>query len=241
MRSVAEPAMTKDACAWGAFVGATSALLAARGFTSLPPVFVPGDDLGERWHLLDVGFKPWPATGWAHPFIDAAIRLRERHALRAELIAAVRLVGDAHLRTFCEPDETRRRPRTLVEATDSVLFATAKALTNGAFGLADLQPAGLDQPEALAIVDRVTYAVGAPGRLSVTTTDGATVEVLIDHTRRYVLTPERAMHKLRDCARFAARPLAEADLQRAAALVEQLEDVPDVRGLAAAFSGVEGV
>ena len=35
MRSCAEPEMTKDACAWGASVGVSSALLAARGFTSV--------------------------------------------------------------------------------------------------------------------------------------------------------------------------------------------------------------
>ena len=34
MRSVAEPEMTKDACAWGARLGVESTLLAARGFTS---------------------------------------------------------------------------------------------------------------------------------------------------------------------------------------------------------------
>ena len=34
MRCCAEPAMTKDACSWGALVGVQSALLAARGFTT---------------------------------------------------------------------------------------------------------------------------------------------------------------------------------------------------------------
>ena len=35
MRSVAQPAMTKDACAWGASVGVSSALMAAGGFTAV--------------------------------------------------------------------------------------------------------------------------------------------------------------------------------------------------------------
>ena len=49
MRSVAQPAMTKDACAWGASVGVSSALMAAGGFTSVDAAFLEEDasDLGS--------------------------------------------------------------------------------------------------------------------------------------------------------------------------------------------------
>ena len=50
MRSVADPAMTKDACGWGAFVGVSAALLARRGFTSVGSSFVELD-------------RPNPSTG----------------------------------------------------------------------------------------------------------------------------------------------------------------------------------
>ena len=75
MRSCAEPAMTKDACAWGACVGVTSALLAARGFTSVRAEFPDAelDDLGRRWRLEELYVKAYPCCRWSQGAIAAAL------------------------------------------------------------------------------------------------------------------------------------------------------------------------
>ncbi|MEJ7568075.1 MAG: MmgE/PrpD family protein [Gaiellaceae bacterium] len=83
MRSVAEPAMTKDACGWGAMLGVSSAHLAARGYTALECTLV-GDDVGALWHLRDVYVKPFPCCRWSHPAIQAALELRLEHAFDSE-------------------------------------------------------------------------------------------------------------------------------------------------------------
>lgn len=202
------------------------------------------DGLGETFHLLNVGFKPWPTTGLAHPFIDAALTLRARYGLRPSDIVAVELRGEAHIRTFCEPAALRHRPTTAVEAEDSIPYAVARALARGSLGLADLQPEALGDPETLALAERTTHAIdpslGRAGVLRLTLGDGRIVEERVDtplgHPRR-PLSRELALQKLADCARYAARPLADDALRRGVALVDGLEEVADVRALPAAFSG----
>ena len=64
MRCCADPAMTKDACAWGAFVGVSSALLAARGFTSVRSEFAQQRDasLGSHGASRSSTSRPIPAA-----------------------------------------------------------------------------------------------------------------------------------------------------------------------------------
>src|ERR671930_167780 len=83
MRSVAEPAMSKDACGWGASVGVSSALLAARGFTSLRAEFLDTDasDLGETWRLEELYVKAYPCCRWSQPAIRAALEAGKGRAL----------------------------------------------------------------------------------------------------------------------------------------------------------------
>src|SRR5262249_29903739 len=47
------------------------------------------DDLGKRFLLADLSFKPWPASKLTHPFVQAGLELRARNALRAEAIEGI--------------------------------------------------------------------------------------------------------------------------------------------------------
>lgn len=143
MRSVADPAMTKDACGWGAFVGVSSALLAARGFTALAPTLL--DDaaatLGERWHVLDVYVKKFPCCRWSHPAIEAALRLRAEVGLEPERLTRIRV------RTFTATAALARDlPATTEEAQYSVVWPVAVALAHGRFDVEHvLEPAFADR------------------------------------------------------------------------------------------------
>ncbi len=132
-RAVTDPAMTKDALGWGAFIGVSSALLAASGYTALTPSFLVGQPLalGERWHVLDVYVKPYPCCRWSQPALDAALQLRRDPAWRED--APVQRVV---VETF-EPCDTlsRRRPTTTEEMQYSLTWPVAVALTEGRFGV----------------------------------------------------------------------------------------------------------
>ncbi len=94
-RCLGAPGMTKDGIGWGAFAGACAVELAARGFTGNPSLFADAAnqdliaDLGEKWRLLDLYFKPYACCRWAQPAVEAALALCAQHGLQATEIARV--------------------------------------------------------------------------------------------------------------------------------------------------------
>jgi 2-methylcitrate dehydratase PrpD len=134
MRSVADPAMTKDATGWGAMLGVTSAMLAKRGYTALASTFLtdgPGLELGTRWDLLETYVKPYPCCRWTQPGIAAAVGL-----LGGRRIAA----GDVDrvtIHTFeAAAQLSERRPLSSEDMQYSLIWPVAVALVDGDFDVA---------------------------------------------------------------------------------------------------------
>jgi 2-methylcitrate dehydratase PrpD len=137
MRSCAEPRMTKDACAWGAAVGVESALLAARGFTSVRGEFADAvdvlDDLGARWRLRELYIKPYPCCRWTQCAIAAALAATGGRMLDAGEVRRVTA------RTFAAADGLAKLiPESTEEAQYSLLWPLASALTRGRFGVGEV-------------------------------------------------------------------------------------------------------
>jgi 2-methylcitrate dehydratase PrpD len=156
VRSVAEPAMTKDACAWGAWLGLSSAVLAARGFTSVRPQVLDAgvlDDLGARWHLDDVYVKPYPCCRWSQGAIRAAAEAAGDRALEADAVERV------VVRTFEAADALAKvAPTTTEEAQYNLVWPVACVLARGGFGVGDvLGP--WDDPAIAAIASRIEVEV----------------------------------------------------------------------------------
>jgi 2-methylcitrate dehydratase PrpD len=137
MRSCAEPAMTKDACAWGALLGAQSALLAARGFTSVRPEFLEdtaaADDLGSRWRIEELYVKAYPCCRWSQGAIAAALEVR------ASATFAPREVRRIQVRAFAAAAALANGiPTNTEEAQYSLAWPVACALARGAFTATDV-------------------------------------------------------------------------------------------------------
>lgn len=182
MRSVAQPAMTKDACGWGAFLGVTSALLAGRGFTGLSSALLEDEaataDLGRHWHVLDVYVKKFPCCRWSQPAIEAALALRAQARLRPDRIAGIRV------RTFAAAAAIARGvPATTEQAQYSLAWPVAAALAHGRFEVEHVLPPAFADPAAARLRELVAVEVDPafeaqfPGRrlsaVEVETTDGA--------------------------------------------------------------------
>ncbi|HTE86566.1 MAG TPA: MmgE/PrpD family protein [Dehalococcoidia bacterium] len=199
---------------------------------------------GARFYLLDATFKPWPVSGHVTPFIEAALQIARSHSLRAQDIGHVRLRAAPAARAWLEPAEQRRRPATAAAAANSIYFGVAKAFVNGGVSLRDFTPAGLAQPEALAFADRINHelddALLSAGRIEVTTTGGDTHALTLEAPLGSPSRPmswERLVEKFRDCAKFAAGTITPDRLDETIALVERLEEVPDVSIIPALLQG----
>lgn len=167
MRSVANPAgsMTKDGIGWGGFVGFTAADMAARGFggsgtlfdeieyEGLDPAHL--DSLGDRYHIQEGYYKPYPACRWAHAAIDAVGTLVAEHDIDVDDIEAV------EVSTHPKGAELGiTRPKTPSEAEYSYPYLIARAIANeGSITPADLHPDALDDPTTHSLADKVSLHV----------------------------------------------------------------------------------
>jgi 2-methylcitrate dehydratase PrpD len=195
-----------------------------------------GDGLGDAFRLVGVQLKRWPTSGIAMPFVQAALDLRN------ELpgpIEAIHATAGPWARDWLEPVEERRRPGTISSAANSIYYGVCKALTNGDLTLPDFTAEGLRQPEPLALAARMTHSIDeactSSGSLEIRSRGGDRRVAHIERDGVRALDWPLLADKFRDCARFAAQPLASERIDEIIASVDSLERLADVRLLLALF------
>ena len=165
---------------WAAHAGVVATRLAQSGFTGPETVFegahgfyeafAGGHDaarletllggLGRVWELEELTFKPYPCGSIAHPYMDCALRLRERHRLRPEQIADVRCrTAAGPLPRLWEPLAAKRRPPNGYAAKFSLPYLLAVILVKGRAGLAEFTDEAAKDEDVLSLASRVSYEI----------------------------------------------------------------------------------
>ncbi|MEW6671260.1 MAG: MmgE/PrpD family protein [Thermodesulfobacteriota bacterium] len=186
--------------AWSAHSAAMAALLAQQGYTGTPTVYegrfglfkshlYPGDgdysalldDLGERWEIRNIDFKPYPCGVINHAFIECACSLQKQHRIRPDEIKQITcFIHPDAAQTVCEPIPSKRRPESGYHAKFSLPFAVAAAMVDQEVTLKSFTDDKVGNPEILKVADRVEYQVDPdsaypatyPGKLEIRLTDG---------------------------------------------------------------------
>ncbi len=128
------------------------AALSPEGKAELDRPFVAAQ---KEWHILSHGLniKRYPMCYAAHRSIDAALDLIERHDLKADQVARIRVsTGEIQLRML-----RNSRPQTGLEAKFSMQFAMAAALVARKIGLVELTDGFVRRPEVQAIFPRLSF------------------------------------------------------------------------------------
>jgi 2-methylcitrate dehydratase PrpD len=149
MRCIDFPTMVKDGSGWGAMTGVSAALLASDGFTGAPALVVEDDkvadlwaDLGRRWTMTEMYFKPYPVCRWAQPAVEAALGLVRKHKLKAADIATIEVAS------FHEAVRlASRTPQTTEEAQYSLPLPVAAAVVRGKLGADEITDGAFADPE----------------------------------------------------------------------------------------------
>ena len=163
-------------CGWAAHAGLTAADLVDVGFTG-PSTALEGRfgffeaflhgaadqsqvtrELGQRWAVPDIAFKPYPANHFTHTGFDAASRLRERGLQADDIAEAVLGVAPSTVRTIGEPLELKQRPETGYQAQFSGPYMVALGLLGGSglgAGLADFTDEVAQEPRRRALMSRI--------------------------------------------------------------------------------------
>lgn len=195
--------------------GLFGALLAQKGFTSSPEglegrrafanvLSAERDlsrvtvDLGTVFELSKNTYKPYACGIVIHPSIDGCIQLRDRLSGAVESVVAIEL----RVHPLVLELTGKRTPRAGLEGKFSVYHSAAVALIDGEAGEAQYSDARVNDPEVVALRDKVVATADATVR-----EDEAHVTVRTADGTRHHLHVEHALGSLE-------RPMSDGDLER---------------------------
>jgi len=211
-------------------------------------------DLGARFELMNLSYKPYPCCRDTHAAVDAVL------ALRAGARRAVNEIESIHVgltapgyQMVCVPEHVRQAPRTIVEAQFSIPYTVATAWIDGTLGLGHFTDDGLRRTDVLALASRVRPFIDeeldrdwrrfvTPATVGIRFRDGQTLEKRVNYSKghpRNPMTPREFAAKAADCAAFAARSLSAGTAERLTATVSQLESLHDVAALLEIFTPLD--
>ena len=243
---------------FGARAGLTAVAMARKGVRGAQRIFEGQDGLGriylqssldsevlraglgERWHLEDLAYKPYPSCRMNHCAIDAALTLRAQPGFDWTKITEIRAcINSQGNQAVGVPLDIRRAPSTVVQAQFSICYNIACALVNGRVGLADFTAEALLRQDVLSVAARVTPMVDdeierqwgrnvTPARVEAVI-DGKVFSAQVEEAKGGIQTPMSSQdlrRKLEDCLTFGGFDAGRASFFEKA--IEGLEDSVDV-------------
>jgi aconitate decarboxylase len=226
------------------FEGAYGYLALFEGAFDLAPVL---RDLGRVWRIAEFSHKPFPAGRATHGGIEGVMELRATHRFGADDIAEIVVAAPPLIRRL-----VGRPPIANPGASYARLcmaYVVAKALQHGEITISQFTDAARADPRTLALAAFVRVVddgnpdpnAMAPQTVSVRLTGSAMLswrcETMLAHPAR-PLSETQYLTKFSRCLEFSALPLgadAAARLMQQTAMLDDLQDVRTLAGLAAGF------
>ncbi|GAF69443.1 unnamed protein product [marine sediment metagenome] len=200
-------------------------------------------NLGNKFPALNDGFKPWPACGFTHPFIDATLQLVQENDIHPDNVQEIIVsVGDI-TQNLCEPLDERRKPSTPMNAKFSIPFTVAAAVAHREVVLGDFLPNGIEDEAALELAQRVSYlvdpdynwgAIMPPGKVEIRTLDGKNYSLRIDipyGNPQKPLSWEDLIKKFRDCSSYSSKTIMLDNVDEVINMLIHLDEVEDVSSI----------
>ena len=170
------------------------------------------EDLGARWHILDIRPKLYPCCHYLQAFIDCAKMLREKVGFDPASVVQVRArVAEGSVNMICEPWSIKLAPKTSYDARFSLPYAIATMLVRGRADLSAFEEDKLDDPAVHALMAKVSYSVDPafsvtdmPAWIEVEFDNGTVLTESLAEVRGNAANPiqkNEIMAKFRDCTR----------------------------------------
>jgi 2-methylcitrate dehydratase PrpD len=217
---------------WAAQAGIRAALLAEAGFTGPLSVlegthgfykaFAPSKapdfqvllgELGARYVIDGIAFKPYACGTMTHPYIDCMMELRASSVRPDDVISVVCEVAEGTVHRLWEPIQAKRRVPNGYVAKFSAPYCIAVGFLDGAVGFEQFTDERAADPALQAFADRVSYVIDPKnpypreftGHVRVTLRDGSVREIRRPHFRGGAHAPipdDELERKYRDNCRF---------------------------------------
>ena len=160
IRSVEYPSMNKDGVPFGVMTGILALIDHECGFEGNKNLLEAQEykylleDLGEKYHLLDLYFKPYPCCRWAHPAIDAVVEIMANNNLTHQDVEKV------VIKTFERATLLSKiQPKTPDEAQYNIAYPVASAVVYGDFGIDRVLEQNLTDKTVLDTMKKLSFEV----------------------------------------------------------------------------------
>jgi 2-methylcitrate dehydratase PrpD len=247
---------------WSAHGGVIATLLAKEGFRG-PAKVLEGThgffsafggkndydfekilELGQRWEIPRLTFKSYPCGSISHPYMDCALRIKQKHSPHPDQIKEVICrTAEGPVHRLWEPLANKQKPVSSYGAKFSLPYSIAVMLIRGRAGLEEFSESAIRDHEVLDLAAKVRYEVDPTidyprhfeGHVQLKMKDGSVFTEDQLHPRggyEDPLPPEEIEAKFHANARLA---LAEHDVEEIIRLVQQLEALPSISRLTEKF------
>jgi len=229
------------------------------GVGGLYPLYFRGEyhektllsELGKVFEIANVSIKPYSACKCTHNAIHTVLKLSREHGIRPEDIEriAVRTCSwNVKLTVLDDQGRHKHEPRSLNGALFSMPYVIATALVKGNVFPDVLNEDTLGDPDILKLSRKVHVEATAekdeymmkegfpPDDVDIHMKDGRVHSSAECNAKGHPANPmsfDEVAEKFRKCAKFAARPLPARQLDEFIAAVCRLDQLGDVRGIAA--------
>lgn len=160
MRSVQFPSMNKDGVPFGSVTGILSVLETLNGFTGkahlleLAEYRYLSDDLNENYEIMNLYFKPYTCCRWAHPPIEAALSLINKHQIHYKDITSI------EVKTFVAATKLSKIiPKETDEAQYNISYPIASSIINEDLGFNQVLEKNLNNKTIFNLMDKIIFTV----------------------------------------------------------------------------------
>jgi len=149
------------------------------------------DELGVRWEIQRIAFKPHACGTICQPFIDCAIALAQRGIHADDIVDILCEVGEGSVHRLWEPLTEKHRPSTPYSAKFSVPYCLAVGFIDGQAGLSQFTAERIADPAVRELAGKVRYVIdpeneyprNLTGHLRAPLRDGTVHEIRQPHLR----------------------------------------------------------
>ena len=128
--------------------------------TNIKPDFLHiTNNLGNKWECANLAIKPYACGTMAQPFIDCAIKLKNKISNIDEIDKIIAQVGEGTVHRLWEPLKEKQNPSSPYGAKFSVPYCIAVGLIDGEAGLKQFTHERLKDSNIIKLASKVTYEI----------------------------------------------------------------------------------
>lgn len=248
----------KASYGWSSMMGVLAAIMAKRGLTAVSNTFDGNlgfwciskqrklgfldditDELGKKYTITQIGFKPYPCCRHIHSSLDATSILMKEKNIEAEDVESVTIKTRSLL---TDEHHDIRRPQSMTDAQFSVPYCVATMMVHGELTPDLFEDEDIKNPRTLEMIDRIKIVADdrfektkyTSCELNIQTSDGTTFSRTIMNPRGSTENPmsdQELKNKFRYLSSNAVSPDKAEKIIKIVDALEELEDISSLTKL----------